>query len=508
LLITTVGAADHAPTTYAVVQDSGGGSVWCVDGSGEARVVASLDHDPSGALLAGRSLWTTSVTSDRDHLVAVDAATGAVARRSDLTEPAQTVVAAGGRLWVRTLEGDLVPVDPSTGAVGEPIDTPSFPMHLAGTPSTLWAAARDGSLYRIDARTGTLDDVVLRVAGARAAGVVIGALATDRQGTLWIALSGESLLLGVDPKTNTVVHRIRYARPVPASTDVWPGTALAISGDYAWVGIDSAAGTVPEPTLVRVNLRTGRVRAFEAGNDAGVEQVAAAGSDVWIGGDAVAHFDARTNRFAGADISYTTLAALIPHRCTARQRAPKASDRVTEDRDNVSGPRRSAEELRRLDYSAYVASQLPPEFDTPPTTSDLAGQPFRLVLCNRGVSGPSGYVAGLRYSRPGPESVEEWISGWSGDQANEIFDRARAIVAGCKVTTIRSTTFRPIPPPLSPDGLGDEALVLSRDAGDGVVFTDLLIRQGQFLFLVHAHDQLPGLAPQAAAQLDRLTGGG
>jgi outer membrane protein assembly factor BamB len=498
--------ADREGTVVAAVRTPRGGRLVCVDARGEDREVGVLGLDPSDAGFVGDRLWATSTRTDDPHVAAVDPVTGRVTRASNVTGPTDAVVSAGDRVWVRTIEGALLPVDPRTGATGEPVATPAIPKHVAASPHALWAASEDGSVFAIDARTGELDGAVLRVKGTSTDAPVIGALATDGRGTLWIALHGESLLLGVDERTRRITKRIRYEQPVP--DDARPATALAVSGRYAWIGIDNAAETVPVPTLVRVDLRSGTVRSFEALTGTGIEKIAADGPDVWFAGDGVAHFDARTNRFTRADLDITLVAALLDRPCTTREKVPTGDQRASEDADALGGPRRTAAELRAIDYGAFVVTDLPPEFDSPPRTADLAGEKFRLVLCNQVVEGPTTYTAGIEYDRPGPEFVEQAVSGWPGEQANEIFDRAREAVAECKPQKVRQFTFRPVASPPVPDDLGDEHLVLSRSAGEDIVFTQLLVRKGQFLSLVEAHEQLPGIAPQVGAQLDRLAEGG
>jgi hypothetical protein len=197
---------------------------------------------------------------------------------------------------------------------------------------------------------------------------------------------------------------------------------------------------------------------------------------------------------------------LFPRPCTARVRIPEAGERATRDVDPRGGARLGEDELGAIDFTTLVATELPPEYDVPPRTEDLAGTDFRLVLCNRVVEGPSRYVAGLEYGRPGPEFVRQEVSGWPGDQANAIFDRARTIVDGCRKKTINDTTFVPTAPPELPADLGDEHLVLSRAVegnSTGLVFSDVLIRKGQFLYRANAQSQLPAVAEQAAAALDR-----
>jgi hypothetical protein len=233
--------------------------------------------------------------------------------------------------------------------------------------------------------------------------------------------------------------------------------------------------------------------------------IAATPRDVWLGGDGIQHFDPATNKLATASVSSERVVGLFPRPCTAKVRVPKAGERGSRDADPRAGARLGPDDLAAVDYTTLVSTQLPPEYDVPPETEDLTGKPFRLVLCNRVVGGPRAYVAGLEYGRGGPEFVRQEVSGWPGDQANEIFDRARKIVDGCRKTTVSDTTFVPTAPPRLPADLGDEHLVLSRavEGGTGLVFSDVLIRKGQFLYRASADSLLPLVAEQAAAALDR-----
>jgi hypothetical protein len=509
----TLGAASasaagsrHGATVLALTQ-GGGGSLVCVGAGGDSAVAATFAVEPSSGVTRGPSIWVTSERSGNPPLAPVAIASGRVGDAVDPGEPAQLVVGgAGGPFWVRTLGGALVAVDPRNRREVARFEPAAFPAHLAVHGRSLWVADEQGTVRRYDGRSGRPTDVVLQFAGADGEPAVIGATATNEAGDLWVAFSRDSVLVRVDADTDRVVDRIRYARPVDPSNEYRPATALAVAGRYAWIGMDDAAGTVDEPTLVRVDLQTGRVRTFTEPEGLQVAVIAATARDVWLGGDGIQHFDPATNKVVAASVSSDRVVGLYPRPCTAKVRAPRAGERTSGDVDPRSGPRASAGELASIDYTTLVATQLPPEYDIPPETEDLTGKPFRLVLCNKVVEGPAAYVAGLEYGRGGPEYSRQEVSGWPGDQANEIFDRARTIVEGCKRTTVRDTTFVPTAPPELPDGLGDEHLVLSRavEGSTGLVFSDVLIRKGQFLYRANAETLLPVLAEQAAAALDRV----
>jgi hypothetical protein len=512
-------AAESKGTVVAVAQAAGGGALVCADASGDATVSARHAVNPSGGVLADGSLWVSSETDDVAGLTEIDPADGSITGRVDVGGSAQTVIkGTGSSVWVRTVEGELVKVDTRRGSVAARVELPSFTSHLASGGDVLWAANEQGAVYRVDGRSGRLEDTVLQVAGASSEDLpVVGALATNPAGDLWIALSRESVLLRVNAESNRVADTIRYAAPVAADAPFRPATALAIAGRYGWVGIDDAAGSVDEPTLVRVNLRTGRVRAF-ADEDLDVGVVAATERDVWLGEDGIQHFDPATNRSVDATVPPGGIAttggvrALDPRPCTAPGgRAPQRSDgppadRSSADSDPRGGPRLTDAELRAIDYSRLVVSDLPPAWDQPPASEDLAGTPYRFVLCNQVIAGPATYVAGTSYDRGGPDQIRQRVSGWPANQANEIFDRARRAVDQCTTKTVQKTTFVPTDPPAIPKRLGDEHLVLSRAVPSvpGLVFTEALIRHGQLLYYVRADSILSDIAPRAADALDRI----
>jgi hypothetical protein len=508
IAVGTTGAGPAAATdaTVLALTGGGGGSLVCAGAGGDAAVATTFAIQPSSGLSRGRSIWVTSERSGNPPLAPVTIASGSVGETVDVGAPAQLVVGGdGGPLWVRTLDGELVGVDPRTRRELGRLEPAAFPAHLAVHGRILWVADEQGTVRRYDGRSGRPTDVVLEFAGADGDPAVVGAVATDESGDLWIAFSRDSVLVRVDADSNRVVDRIRYARAVDPGNEYRPATALAVAGRYGWIGMDDAAGTVDEPTLVRVDLKTGKVRAFTDPDGLEVAMIAATTRDVWLGGDAIQHFDPATNKVATASVSSDRVVGLFPRPCTAKVRVPDAGQRGSRDADPRAGARLGPDDLTAIDYATLVATQLPPEYDVPPQSEDLAGRPFRLVLCNRVVGGPGTYVAGLEYGRGGPEYVRQEVSGWPGDQANEIFDRARKIVDGCKKTTVNDTTFVPTASPKLPADLGDEHLVLSRavEGSTGLVFSDVLIRKGQFLYRANAESLLPLVAEQAAAVLDR-----
>jgi hypothetical protein len=509
-------ARDDTHTSVVATQTSSGGAVLCATASAGAVVSTRFPIVPAGAVLLDDAVWVADETNAQAGLVKIGTSSGEVDEEIDIGAAAQTVVpGGGGSVWARTTDGVLVQVDTHTASVVRRVEPPKFPAHLVSAGRVLWAADGQGTVYRIDGRSGRLDDAVLQITGAESSSgglPVVGALATNDEGDLWIALSGESVLLRVDRETNRVVDRIRYARRVPATAPYRPATVLAIAGDYGWVRIDDAPGTVEEASLVRVDLRNGKVRSFAPPDRLFTNVLTATERDVWLGGDTLEHFDPTTNRFRSVNVPPSAVStaggvrALDARSCSARSpRVPRPGRRGSRDVDPRGTPRLDDSELRDVEYSDLVVTELPPGFDSPPTTKNLAGSPFRLVLCNEEVDGPPTYVAGLDYARGGPEYVRQRVSGWLGDEANEIFDRARAAVDGCKRLNVSGTVFVPTASPPVPTDLGDEHLVLSRavDDGSGLVFNDLLIRKGQFLYSASAETLLPDLAAGASAALDR-----
>ena len=177
-------------STVLAVTYGGGGSLVCAGADGTGRVAASFAFDPSSGVARGASVWVTSDRSSNPPLAPVEIASGAVGDPVDVGDPAHVVVGGDrGPLWVGTLEGALVAIDPSTRREVARLDPPTFSAHLATNGRVLWVADEQGTVRRYDGRSGQPDDMVLQFAGAGGDPAAVGAIATNRDGDLWLAFS-------------------------------------------------------------------------------------------------------------------------------------------------------------------------------------------------------------------------------------------------------------------------------------------------------------------------------
>jgi len=189
-----------------------------IDRATGRRLSIFVGRSPFDVLLTKRSLWTTSY--DIGTIATVDARAGRSTRLyKDGGYPAGLAL-CGGRVWVghgRDVTW-LTAIDPGTHRITRipvGVKAPSWPRCVRGE---LWVTTTD-SVLRVDPRSGAVD---ARIA---LGGTPVEAIAGP-DGLVWVTDKERSVVVRIDPATNSVVDSFRAG----------PGAfAMARVGDSVWV---------------------------------------------------------------------------------------------------------------------------------------------------------------------------------------------------------------------------------------------------------------------------------
>jgi streptogramin lyase len=230
------GAPSSTPSTAALfgpvgLAQAADGQVWAAWSQSDAVAPVRADGTAGKPVAVGRTplrlveldgmLWVTTI---RDGgLSQVDPAGSTVVRTVNLGEQPEGLAALDGHLFVVLQEGAaLVEVDPADGARVRRYD-------VGGEPRMV--AAGDGALYVGDFAGGRVVRVQpgapgrVRASRAVCAGVqdliVLG-------GTVWAACMTDNRVVGLDPRTLAVTHRIDVPRD-PDGLAAGAGNTLVVS---------------------------------------------------------------------------------------------------------------------------------------------------------------------------------------------------------------------------------------------------------------------------------------
>ena len=265
-----LGRGDHTPPAIA----DGSGAIVALDaktGAIARRIAVGRTPAALAALGAGR-VW--SVDAEARTLLAVDPNTGDVATLATGGTP--TEVALGdGAVWVGNgrpqasaqyvgpVVNEVVRVAAVTRTAQATIRLPTRPgpvsnaveNRLAATDAAVWAVTPAGGIARIDTTTS---EVTAERPGIGAIAVAAG------DAGVW-ALRPDGRLLRLDERDASVLVRVRLPTQAP--------TAIAVGGGAVW------ASSAVDATLWRIT-GDGQVGAVEVGS--GVTDIAAAAGSTWV----------------------------------------------------------------------------------------------------------------------------------------------------------------------------------------------------------------------------------
>ncbi len=265
---------DDGPLPFDIAY--GDGSVWIrrdgdverIDPSGRvvARIAVPGEGDPHSILVTPTAVW---IGSSFGRLVRIDPATNRVV--ASLPIAAQSMVAQGGLVWVRT-SVEFAAVDPRTNRIVRRFSHLNRAA-LAATRDDLWIINGCSCLERVDPRTLVATDVHIDAESI---------LATSSD-TVWI-VTGTTTITEIDART---------AKPIGQPIDVHGlEPAGTIRGRILFVGSLTNAGAGIAAYDTRTHAVLARSRPVPA---TVMVRVAATPAATWIIGDRLSRFPTTTD---------------------------------------------------------------------------------------------------------------------------------------------------------------------------------------------------------------------
>jgi outer membrane protein assembly factor BamB len=195
----------------------------------------AVDGSPCFLAEAGGRIWVSAF--DGNELNEVDPATNEVIQTYRMPAGPCGMVEREGTLWIET-QNALVAFDPTRGEVIDRMRIPGGIFSVTSTPSGLWGIVPEATqVVQIDSHS---KEIVARV---DIEGPLAGLVAEGDQ--IW-TVSGRSELVRIDPRSHSIVERIKLESFEPEG--------LAIDGHFLWVSSSF------EGNVLRVDTRTGKVR--------------------------------------------------------------------------------------------------------------------------------------------------------------------------------------------------------------------------------------------------------
>jgi YVTN family beta-propeller protein len=305
LVLAARGIGGHRPSALR----GSANSVVAIDVRSDRVVtVDGVGARPGAVDLGAGSLWVAN--RDDQTISQVDPETLRTVRTISLDDPPNSIVTAGGRIWVAG-SGAAEPyvavdaIDPQFDSIDSTIRIPSVAAgstgSLATRGSSLWVVASSGELTRIDARTGRVERRIDPDSGPTA--IALGAdgavwmidfeanevIETDPAGTIttipvgheptsiavggggvWVTDAGDDTVVRIDPTTRAVTSTIEVGEAP---------LGIALGKGSVWVA-NSGSGTVS-----RIDPNSGRVVAtIHVGGSP--QDIAVDGRRVWVTLDA------------------------------------------------------------------------------------------------------------------------------------------------------------------------------------------------------------------------------
>jgi sugar lactone lactonase YvrE len=223
LAIAVAGAAAVALTVGG--DGSGGSDGRAAAGRSSPRIGKTIENigtRPNGIVAAGSDLWVTS--HDEAQLTRIEGVTGHERiEHPQVGRGVFDITAVPGAVWVAVTSGDaVVRLDPRTGRVTRRLRTPLRPVALAAGAEDLWVGGRAATAGGADAlmHYDRRDHLVRRIPVSHGvASIALGG------GALWASEVRHARVLRVDLRTG----RVRAWAPLDASA-----VALAYSDGYLW----------------------------------------------------------------------------------------------------------------------------------------------------------------------------------------------------------------------------------------------------------------------------------
>lgn len=236
---------------------------------------------PEAIVYGESALWVTVTAYDSagtaslaGSLMRVDPATGQVIATIPVGRGPGAIVTSPGAVWVANYEdGTVTKIDPATNAVAGSITLSPGLIGLAYGEGALWVTNElKDTVLRIDPATNAVTATILTVRGPE--GIAVGGK------SVWVANWGttgqpDGMLSRIDPVTNAVV------RTIPIGTN--PGY-VAYGGGYVWVGLYMSSVLVqvdPVSNTVKAKVTTGPPVLAADGTTVGLRGIAATDGSVW-----------------------------------------------------------------------------------------------------------------------------------------------------------------------------------------------------------------------------------
>ncbi|MEP7040530.1 MAG: ABC transporter substrate-binding protein [Chloroflexota bacterium] len=206
---------------YAWVANTGSDTVSQIDletGATLSRI--NVGRSPAGIAVAEGSVWVAN-SADRT-ITRINAKLAEVVGAPIQVGNGPTAIAAAGPLlWVaNSTDSTVVAVDARTGEVGQKTGVGAAPIALAADATAVWVVSEDGaSVTQLDPLTGATLTAPIQLA-VRPTGVALDA------DSVWVT-GADGTITQIDRAAN----RIRSTLDIGGSL-----TAIAVSGDWIWVG--------------------------------------------------------------------------------------------------------------------------------------------------------------------------------------------------------------------------------------------------------------------------------
>jgi YVTN family beta-propeller protein len=203
------GAAASAKT--AIVLNSDDDSLSVIDGDTYKETSrVHIGRAPHHLMLTPDQRYLIIAMSEGNELVFIDRATGAIAKRVEVSDPYQIGFSPDGKYFVsNSLRLDRIDIfDAATFELKHRLPAPTMPSHIAFSPdskSVFVSLQGSDRVVAIDLASGNTDWTVL--VGRQPAGMW-----TDRAGNILVAVMGSDYVAELDPKTGAVLRRIVTGR--------------------------------------------------------------------------------------------------------------------------------------------------------------------------------------------------------------------------------------------------------------------------------------------------------
>jgi YVTN family beta-propeller protein len=205
-----LGAAPASAKT-AIVLNSDDDSLSVIDGDTykeTARV--HIGRAPHHLMLTPDQRYLIIAMSEGNELVFIDRATGAIAKRVEVSDPYQIGFSPDGKWFVsNSLRLDRIDIyDAATFELKHRLPAPTMPSHIAFSPDskTVFVSLQGTDrVVAIDLDSGNVDWTV--PVGRQPAGMW-----TDKAGNILVGVMGSDYVAELDPKTGTTLRRIVTGR--------------------------------------------------------------------------------------------------------------------------------------------------------------------------------------------------------------------------------------------------------------------------------------------------------